>query len=174
MSATIEITGAGLTGTLKLTWVHDDLAHVFGLAGPDEPTGTWTGLACPDHGLPIDSHVNLNVLKRLCADSEIADLIWEAPDDLMAEHNRAHLAMRAYQAGNTQLAPEEWSMVQAVWTRVWEANCAAIKFMQEAGITRFSPRKPQRWVVASFEHYCSPHGVQRPHVHNIVVTALTM
>jgi len=31
---------------------------------------------------------------------------------------------------------------------------------------------PQRWLVASFEHHCGPHGLPRPHIHNIVV-ALT-
>jgi hypothetical protein len=39
--------------------------------------------------------------------------------------------------------------------------------------TPYSPVKPQRWVVASFEHHCGPHGLPHPHVHNIVVTGLT-
>ena len=45
--------------------------------------------------------------------------------------------------------------------------------MQDAGLTRFSPDKPQRWVIASFEHHSGPHGVPHPHIHNIVITALT-
>ena len=45
--------------------------------------------------------------------------------------------------------------------------------MQDAGLTRFSPVKPQRWVVASFEHHCGPHGLPSPHVHNIVFSDLT-
>jgi hypothetical protein len=28
--------------------------------------------------------------------------------------------------------------------------------------------------VASFEHHCGPHGLPAPHVHNIVITALTI
>jgi hypothetical protein len=28
-------------------------------------------------------------------------------------------------------------------------------------------------VVASFEHHRGPHGLPHPHVHNIVITALT-
>jgi hypothetical protein len=43
--------------------------------------------------------------------------------------------------------------------------------MQGTGLTRFVPVKPQRWVVASFEHHTSPHGLPRPHVHNIVLTS---
>jgi hypothetical protein len=45
--------------------------------------------------------------------------------------------------------------------------------MQRAGLTRFSPAKPQRWVIASFEHHTSPHGIPQPHIHNIVIPALT-
>jgi hypothetical protein len=48
-----------------------------------------------------------------------------------------------------------------------------LEFMQGAGLTRFAPVKPQHWVVASFEHHTSPHGLPRPHVHNIVLTSLT-
>jgi hypothetical protein len=42
-----------------------------------------------------------------------------------------------------------------------------------SSLTRFAPVKPQRWVIASFEHHCGPHGLAHPHVHKIVVTSLT-
>lgn len=172
-TTTVGIPGAGLIGTLRLTWLRDNLAHVTQHAG-DEPTGTWTGLACPDHGLPTGSDVDLNVFRKLCAAGEIADLVWEAPDDLAAEHNRLHqAAIRAYQNERTQLAEQQWSKLQAVWSRAWAANCAAIEFLQGAGLTKFSPAKPQRWVTASFEHHCGPHGAHHPHIHNVVVAALT-
>ena len=45
--------------------------------------------------------------------------------------------------------------------------------MQGTGLTRFSPVKPQHWVIASFEHHTSPHGLPHPHVHNIVIGGLT-
>jgi hypothetical protein len=45
--------------------------------------------------------------------------------------------------------------------------------MQAAGLTRFAPGRPQRWVIASFEHHCGPHGIPHRHIHNIVITALT-
>ena len=44
---TTSITAPGLSGVLRMTWVHDDLAHVLEHADIDEPSGTWTGLACP-------------------------------------------------------------------------------------------------------------------------------
>jgi hypothetical protein len=66
-----------------------------------------------------------------------------------------------------------WEKTQTVWSKAWAANHAALELVQRAGLTRFSPVKPQRWVVASFEHHCGPHGLPQPHVHNIVVAALT-
>lgn len=170
----IGIHGAGLTGTLRLTWVSDELAHVIEHAGTDEPSGTWTGLACPDHRLPIGSDVDLNVLRNLCIDGEIADLIWETPDEMADEHNQEFdAAMHAYHAGHTQVAEHYWSDLQATWSRAWAANCATLEFVQGTGLERFGAVGPQRWVVASFEHHCGPHGIQHPHIHNIVVVNLT-
>jgi hypothetical protein len=130
----MEATGAqgpGLSGTLRLTWVTDHLAHVLDNSATDETTGTWTCLACLDHGLKIGSDVDNTTLLRLSGHAEIADLVWEA------------------------------------------ANCQVLELMQNAGLTRFSPAKPQRWVTASFEHHTSPHGLPHPHIHNIVIPALT-
>jgi len=52
----IAISGMGLTGVLRLTWVHDNLAHVLEHCETDEPSGTWTitgprqpGPACHVH-----------------------------------------------------------------------------------------------------------------------------
>jgi hypothetical protein len=66
-----------------------------------------------------------------------------------------------------------WHELQTIWSRAWSANCAALQLLQDAGLARFSPVKPQRWVIASFEHHCSPHGLPHPHVHNIIITRLT-
>ena len=56
--ADISIDGAKLTGVLRLTWMTDHLAHVLEHSQTDEPTGTWTGLACPDHGLALGTDVD--------------------------------------------------------------------------------------------------------------------
>ena len=171
----LAISGMGLTGMLRLTRVHDNLAHVEDHSHTDETTGTWTGLACPAHGLPLGSDLDSTVLRHLADQGgEIADLVWEAPDQLSAEHAEVFLAaMRAYNAGNTERAGQLWENLRAIWSQAWSANYAALEFMQGTGLTRFSPVKPQRWVVASFEHHTSPHGLPRPHVHNIVLTRLT-
>ena len=167
-------TGAGLSGTLRMTLVQDQLVHVLEHCDADEPTGTWTGLACPDRGLALGTDVDITTLRQLSADGEVADLIWEAPADLAIEHGQLlQAAIQAHQAGNSEPAGRLWEQTRAVWSKAWAANYAALELVQRAGVTRFSPVKPQRWVVASFEHHCGPHGLPHPHVHNIVVTALT-
>ena len=113
-------------------------------------------------------------LRHLAADGKIADLVWEAPEELAAEHVQAFQgAMQAYHTGDSESAEQHWQELRAIWSRAWAANYAALELLQNAGITTFSPIKPQRWVIASFEHHCGPHGLPRPHVHNVVITQLT-
>jgi hypothetical protein len=172
--ADTSIDGTKLSGVLRLTWNADHLAHVLERSHTDEPTGTWTGLACPDHGLALGTDVDTATLQRLCAEGDVADLIWEAPADLASEHRQMLLAaIQAYQAGQRETGERLWQQAQALWAQAWSANYEALKLLQAAGLTRFAPVKPQRWVIASFEHHCGPHGITHPHVHNIVITALT-
>ena len=161
----IAITGMGLTGVLRITWVHDNLAHVLDHSHTDETSGTWTGLACPGHGLALGTDVDNATLQHLAAGSEIADLTWEAPDELTAEHARCSRPPCALITPATPSAPSQlWENLQAIWSQAWSANYAALEFMQGTGLTRFAPVKPQHWVVASFEHHTSPHGLPRPHI----------
>jgi hypothetical protein len=170
----LAITGMGLTGVLRLTWVQDNLAHVLERSQADETSGTWTGLACPGHGLALGADVDNAVLLEMAAGSEIADLIWEAPDQLTADHAQMFKdAMHAHLAGDAEHATQLWENLQAIWSHAWSSNYAVLEFMQSTGLTRFSPVKPQHWVVASFEHHTSPHGLPRPHIHNIVLPSLT-
>ena len=172
MSTTPEL-GTPITGTVRTAWINDGLAHVLQHADTDETTGTWTGLACPDHGLPIGSDVSASGLLEMSTSGAVADLTWEAPADIAAEHTRAFVAaMDAFQNGSTAVADGNWQELQAIWSRAWAANYAVLELLQQAGITRFAPAKPQRWVVASFEHHSGPHGMRLPHIHNIVITAL--
>ena len=107
--ADISIDGAKLSGVLRLTWMTDQLAHVLDHSQTDEPTGTWTGLACPDHGLPLGADVDNATLQRLTAHSDVADLIWEAPADLATEHGQLLLAaIQAHQTGNHEIGERLW------------------------------------------------------------------
>jgi hypothetical protein len=171
---TIGITGLGLTGVVRMNWVQDGLAHVLEHAHTDETSGTWTGRACPEYGLPLGSDVDGTMLRRLAGEGEFADLTWEAPDDIAADHSQMfQAAISGYQAAEPGPAEELWEQVQAIWSHAWSANYAVLEFLQDTGLSRFSPIKPQRWMVASFEHHCGPHGMPRPHIHNIVIAALT-
>lgn len=165
--------GTETSGVMRLTWVTDHLQHVLEHSQSDEPPGTWTGLACPDHGLEIGTDVDSAALQHL-AQGEAADFTWEAPADLTAEHARLSLAaIRAHQDGNPETGEQLWQHAQTLWSHAWSANHQALALLQATGLTRFSPDKPQHWVIASFEHHNSPHGVARPHIHNIVIPALT-
>jgi hypothetical protein len=169
-----SINGARLSGVLRLTWMSDHLTHVLEHSQTDEPTGTWTGLACPDHGLALGADVDTATLHSLFGSGDVADLIWEAPADLTAEHGQLLLAaIQAYQAGKRETGQRLWRQARALWAQAWSANYEALKLLQAAGLTRFAPVKPQRWVIASFEHHCGPHGLPHPHVHNVIAASLT-
>ena len=170
----MAITGMGLTGVLRLTWIQDGLAHVLEHSQTDETSGTWTGLACPGHGLALGADVDNAVLREMGAGSEIADLVWEPPDQFIADHAQAFKdAMHAHIADDSERAGQLWENLQAIWSHAWSSNYAVLEFMQGTGLSRFSPVKPQQWVVASFEHHTSPHGLPRPHIHNIALPGLT-
>ena len=117
MTAT-SIPVAGPSGVLRMTWVRDQLAHILEHSDTDEPSGTWTGRACSDHGLPMGADVDTTMLHRLSArGGEIADLIWEAPADLAAGHGQLfQAAIHAYNAGNSGQAQHLWDKVQAIWS----------------------------------------------------------
>jgi hypothetical protein len=101
----IAITGMGLTGALRITWIQDNLAHVLDRSQDDETSGTWTGLACPGHGLALGADVDNALLREMAAGSELADLIWEAPDELIADHGQVFQdAIRAYHTGDFERA----------------------------------------------------------------------
>jgi hypothetical protein len=104
-------------GVLRLTWVGDRLAHVLEHCDTDEPSGTWTGLACPDHGLALGADVDAAAVQQLSARGRLADLIWEAPADLTAEHGQLfRAAFQAYHAGQPEAVGQLWDKAQAVWS----------------------------------------------------------
>ena len=83
-----RIEGEEFRGSLGLTWDADHLGHVLAHSQDDEPAGVWTGLACPDHGLALGGDVDNATLLRLSPPAGIADLAWEPPPELAAEHSQ--------------------------------------------------------------------------------------
>jgi hypothetical protein len=80
-TATIDISGMGLTGVLRMTWVQDHLAHVLDHSQADETSGTWTGLACPTYGLPLSADVDNAMLRRRPPTGRSPTSSGEAPDE---------------------------------------------------------------------------------------------
>ena len=154
----------GLTGVLRMTWVHDNLAHVLDHSHTDETPGTWTGLACPGHGLAA----------RRRRGQRDAAATWppgarsptssgKPPTSSPPTTPRYSRPPCALITPVTPSAPSQlWENLQAIWSQAWSANYAVLEFMQGTGLTRFAPVKPQHWVVASFEHHTSPHGLPAP------------
>jgi hypothetical protein len=111
-----EVERPGPGGTVRLTWVFEHLAHVLEHSRADAPAGTWTSLACPDHGLELGADVDDAVLRHLSAEGEVADLVWTAPAELAAEHARlCQAAIAADQAGNHQTGERLWQQAQVLW-----------------------------------------------------------
>jgi hypothetical protein len=106
----------GPGGVPRLTVVCDQLAHVLEHCDTDEPSGTWTGLACPDHGLapgPRRRHRDRTapVHSRPARRPDLG-----SPAGLTAEHGQLlRAAIQAYHAGRPRLPgsygtrPEPWS-----------------------------------------------------------------
>src|SRR5579864_7769975 len=102
-----------LGGVMRLTRVTDHLAHVLEHSQSDEPSGTWTGLACPDYGLEIGADVDNSALQRL-ARGDLADFTWEAPESFTAEHGRlGFAAIRAHHDGEQEEGERLWQQTQA-------------------------------------------------------------
>ena len=153
------ITGMGLTGVLRITWVHDNLAHVLHHSHTHETPGTWTGLACPGHGLALGTDVDNETLQHLAVGNEIADLTWEAPDELAAEHARAFNGRHARspdtgecRARRPALGGPPGRLVDTPGQRTTRCSSSC-----RAPVCPGSRRSsPSSWVVASFEHHTSP------------------
>jgi hypothetical protein len=93
--------------------------------------------------LAVGTDVDNTTMQQLAAGSEIADLTWEAPDELTAEHAQVFQdAMRAHHGGDSERADRLWESLQAIWSQAWSANYAVLEFMQGTGLTRFAPVKP--------------------------------
>ena len=111
---------------------------------------------------------------RRLAQGDLADLVWEAPDDFTAEHaSSASPRSEPTKPVSSKKASDSGSKRRPCGPAPGQPTTRPSELLQAAGLTRFSPVKPQRWVIASFEHHCGPHGLPHPHIHNIVMTGLT-
>jgi hypothetical protein len=70
----INISRAGLTGTLRLMWVTDTFAHLAEHAGHRRAHRNLDRPGLPGHHWPVGTDVDLDVLRHLAGQGEIADL----------------------------------------------------------------------------------------------------
>lgn len=136
----IAITGMGLAGVLRLTWVHDNLAHVLDDSQANETSRTWTGLACsgprPDRGRRRRQRwccgawppgaSSPNPLRKLRASSPPNTLGCSRP-------------LSAYPADDPERAEQLWEDFRAIWSHTRSANHVVPEFRHGTGLTRFAP-----------------------------------
>lgn len=145
-----------------------DIRHILGHTGADEPSGTWTGRACPGHGRALGSDVALADLGEMHRQSGgLADMTWY-PEPAAGDVYR-RLLREWEEDGARQPHQHEFGWwadrAAAMWSYIWAANC---RFVTEVIEQPIRDKGGAGFFVASFEHNSSAHGRERPHVHNLV------
>ena len=150
--------------------VNADISHILKHTGADEPSGTWTGGACARHGRPVGSDVNLADLGEMHRQSGgLADMTWYPETVTSDAYLRLLREWREDGKREPHQHPFDWwaQRAEAMWSYIWAANYRA------------SPRSSKNpsgttaargYLIASFEHNSSAHGLERPHVHNLMPT----
>lgn len=147
-----------------------DIAHILRHTGVDEPSGTWTGGAGPRLGRPLGSDVDLTDLGEMHRQSGgLADLTWH-PEPVASD---VYLQLLREWGEDRDRQPRQhpsgwWAeRVATMWSYIWAANFRIVTEVIE-GLAR--SRGGEGLLVASFEHNSSAHGLERPHVHNLMPT----
>jgi hypothetical protein len=145
-----------------------DVSHILHHAGADEPSGTWTGGACARHGRPPGSDVALADLGEMHRQSDgLADMTWY-PEPVASEvYLRLLREWREDGERQPHRHPFDWwaERAAAVWSYMWAANCRCVTEIIEKPVR---DRGGAGLLIASFEHNSSAHGLERPHVHNLM------
>lgn len=147
-----------------------DVSHILHHTGIDEPSGTWTGGACARHGRPVGSDVALADLGEMHRESGgLTDLTWYPEPVASDVYLRLLREWQEDGARQSHRHPFDWwaERAAAMWSYIWAANCRAVAEIIEQP-TR--SRGGEGLLVASFEHNSSAHGLERPHVHNLMPT----
>ncbi len=145
-----------------------DIRHIAEHTGADEPSGTWTGGACPRHGRPIGTDVDLADLRAVYRQTGgLIDVTWY-PEPAAAEAYKMLLRQWG-EDGDRQphQHPFDWwaQRAGAMWSYIWDANYRAVtEIIEEPSRSKGG----EGYLVASFEHNSSAHGLERPHVHNLM------
>jgi hypothetical protein len=148
--------------------VNADISHILKHTGTGEPSGTWTGGACARHGRPVGSDVNLADLGEIHRQSGgLADMTWY-PEAVTSD---AYLRLLREWREDGKREPHQhpfgwWAQrSEAMWSYIWAANYQVVTEIIEKPVR---DRGSDGYLIASFEHNSSAHGLERPHVHNLM------
>lgn len=145
-----------------------DISHILEHTGLDEPHGIWTGGACPRHGRPLGTDVNLADLGAMHRQSAgLSDFTWHPEATAEAVYLRLIREWQEDGQHEPHQHPFDWwaQRTTAMWSYIWAANC---RFVAEIIEQPARNDGKDGLLVASFEHNSSPHGLDRPHIHNLV------
>jgi hypothetical protein len=146
-----------------------DVGHILAHTAIDEPSGTWTGSACPRHQRPLGSDVDLADLGVMSRTADgLADACWYAPPTLAEVYRMTVNGMMADGEPSARKHTLDWwqHRVNVAWSYAWKANYTFLTEVVEAPARASGG---DGLLIASFEHNSSEHGLARPHVHNLMV-----
>jgi hypothetical protein len=146
-----------------------DIEHIVALVGISEPTGTWTGGACPRLGRPLGTDVDLADLGAMHrTGARLMDYCWYAPDTLAEVYRMLLNSAEADERRGWAEHPPPWwhDRLTVVWSHAWNAN---YKFLTDVVQKPVTDEGGDGYAIATFEHNSSEHGRTRPHVHNLMV-----
>ena len=162
-----DLAACAWPGAIQMN-THADISHITAHTSIDEPSGTWTGGACPRHRRPLGSDVALADLGEMHRQSAgLTDMTWY-PEPAAAEAYQMLLRQwREDGAREPHQHPFDWwaNRVTVMWSYIWAANC---RFVAEIMEQPTRSKGGAGLLVASFEHNSSAHGLERPHIHNLM------
>ena len=162
-----DLAACAWPGTIQVN-APADISHILQHASIDEPSGTWTGSACPQHGRPLGTDVDLADLGAMHRQSAgLADMTWYPEPAAADTYLRLLRDWAADGARQPHLHPFDWwvGRVDVMWSYIWAAN---YRFITEIIEQPSESRGGAGLLIASFEHNSSAHGRERPHIHNLV------
>jgi hypothetical protein len=162
-----DLAAACWPGTLQIN-TRADIRHILQHASVDEPSGTWTGGACQQHGRALGADVDLADLGEMHRQSAgLIDVTW-SPEPAAAD-TYLRLIREWHADGDRQphQHPFDWwaGRVETMWSYIWSANYRSITEIIERPARS---RGAAGFLIASFEHNSSAHGLEQPHIHNLM------
>ena len=143
-----------------MTSVQDQLTHILDYSDAGEPSGTWTGLACPNHGLPAGADVDAVPLRQLPGLPTGRPDLGDTPQP---RRPAVPTAIRAFDGGRAEAASGLTAGPHSVVSGM-DGHPRRPGARPARGRDQVSWLEPQCWVMASSGRHFGPYGVRGPHV----------